>query len=120
MIEKIRKPGNITPGARPVTPGRAPNDTFRTALAQEMQPVKFSGHAQQRLSQANRVLTPSEVSRVEQAVGKAAAKGSSQSLVLMQDLALVVSVANRTVVTCVAQERMRENVFTQIDSAVII
>lgn len=119
MVDRIQKPQ--LPGmAKPQAKG-VPRGSFHETLTRQMQqPVRFSGHAQQRLSQANRVLSPGELSRVEQAVGQAAAKGSRQSLVLMEDLALVVSVTNRTVVTAVGQERMRDNVFTQIDSAVII
>ena len=53
------------------------------------------------------------------AVSKAAAKGARESLILLDDLALVVSVKNRTVITAIAPDRIRENVFTNIDSAVI-
>ena len=47
-------------------------------------------------------------------------KGARDSLVLMQDLALVVSVKNNTVITAVDGESLKENVFTNIDSAVIV
>ena len=50
---------------------------------------------------------------------KAASKGSTDALVLMDDLAMVVSVTNRTVVTVVDKESLKQNVFTNIDSAVI-
>ena len=59
--------------------------------------------------------------KLQQAVGKAAQKGARESLVLMQpDLAFVVSVRNRTVITAVDGDSMKENVFTNIDSAVIV
>ncbi len=50
---------------------------------------------------------------------KAAAKGARESLILMDNLALVVSIRNRTVITAVDEKRMKEHVFTNIDSAVI-
>ena len=118
MVDRVSRPlpvGRTHNQSRVVAPG-----TFQQVLKEKLAPIKFSGHAQQRLSQASRVLSPSEVSAVEQAVSKAAAKGARESLVLMNDLALVVSVANRTVVTAVTEARMRDSVFTQIDSAVII
>jgi flagellar operon protein len=49
-----------------------------------------------------------------------AQKGGRESLVMMGDSALVVSVKNRTVVTALDKAQMRGNVFTNIDSAVII
>ena len=53
------------------------------------------------------------------AVDRAAAKGARESLVLVDDTAFVVSVRNRTVITAVDRARMRDQVFTNIDSAVI-
>jgi flagellar operon protein len=52
-------------------------------------------------------------------VGRAAGKGSRDSLVLVDGTAFVVSVPNRTVITAVGSEHMREHIFTNIDSAVI-
>ena len=51
---------------------------------------------------------------------KAAAKGAKDSLFLMDKTALVVSVANRTVITAVAKDALKENIFTNIDSAMIL
>jgi len=53
-------------------------------------------------------------------VSKAAAKGARESLILLDDKAFVVSVRNRTVITAVDGEHLKENVFTNIDSAVIV
>jgi flagellar operon protein len=84
------------------------------------QPVKFSGHAQERLSASKRQISEVELKQLSQAVDRAAQKGSRDTLVLMKDLALVVSVKNRTVITAVDGDRMKENIFTNIDSAVIL
>ena len=53
-------------------------------------------------------------------VDRAAAKGAKESLVMIDDVALVVSVKNRTVITAVDKAQLKENVFTNIDSAVIV
>ena len=58
--------------------------------------------------------------QLQEAVNRARAKGARESLVLMGELALVVSVKNNTVITAVDGANMRVNVFTNIDSAVII
>jgi flagellar operon protein len=63
---------------------------------------------------------PDELSRLSDAIDKAAKKGSKETLVLMGDNALIVSVKNRTVVTAMDREAMKENVFTNIDSTVIL
>ena len=57
--------------------------------------------------------------RLKSAVGRAEEKGSRESLILVDDLAFVVSVKNKTVITAVDQGRAKENVFTNIDSVVI-
>lgn len=59
------------------------------------------------------------MSRLEAAVDKAGLKGGKESLILLDDLAFVVSVRNRTVITAVGADRMADNVFTKIDSVVI-
>ncbi|MGI4788058.1 MAG: TIGR02530 family flagellar biosynthesis protein [Janthinobacterium lividum] len=82
--------------------------------------IKFSGHAQTRLASRQITLTESDVARLGQAMTKAASKGSKDSLVLMDKTAFVVSVANRTVITAVASDALKENIFTNIDSAMIL
>ncbi len=83
-------------------------------------PIKFSGHAQTRLASRQITLTEGDLAKLGDAITKAAAKGARESLVLMDKAALVVSVPNRTVITAVARDDMKENIFTNIDSAVLI
>ena len=64
--------------------------------------------------------TPERLQKLDEAVKKAAAKGSKDTLVLMDDTALIVSVKNNTVVTVMDKNNMKENVFTNIDSTVMI
>jgi flagellar operon protein len=94
---------------------------FDGVLAQELgrPPVRFSRHAQERLQTSGVAFGTNEMQRLGQAVDVAASKGARQSLVLLDGTALIVSVKNRTVVTAVSGERMHDNVFTNIDSAVI-
>ena len=82
--------------------------------------IKFSGHAQTRLASRQITLTDHDVARLGQAMTKAASKGAKDSLVLMDKTAFVVSVANRTVITAVASDALKENIFTNIDSAMIL
>jgi flagellar operon protein len=82
--------------------------------------LKFSAHAKERLSLRNINLSEEDLNRMNDAVNKAAAKGARQSLLVMDNQAFIVSVPNRTVITALDGGSMKENVFTNIDSAVIV
>lgn len=96
-----------------------PEKSFEEVLASELQELKFSKHAQQRLESRNITLSTEDMKNLMEAVQKAESKGANEALVLLRNLAFVVSVRNHTVVTAVEGERLKENVFTNIDSAVI-
>jgi flagellar operon protein len=81
--------------------------------------IRFSSHAQRRIASRKIDFGSDEAVRLEQAVEKAASKGSRESLILMDDLALVVSIKNRVVITAVDGNSRKENVFTNIDSVVL-
>jgi flagellar operon protein len=81
--------------------------------------LRFSAHAQTRMQSRKITLQPDQLERLQGAVQRAAGKGSRDALVMMDDLAMVVSVKNRTVVTVVDRDNLKQNVFTNIDSAVI-
>lgn len=106
-----------TPAPAPVAPGAS----FQQVLQRELTAgqIKFSAHAQQRLALRSG-LSDAEMKRLLDGVAKAEQKGARESLILMDNLALIVSVKNRTVITAVDGQRMKENVFTNIDSAVIV
>jgi flagellar operon protein len=82
--------------------------------------LRFSNHAIERMQTRGISYTPESLGRLEDAVKKAAAKGSKDTLVLMDDSALIVSVKNNTVVTVMDKNALKENVFTNIDSTVVI
>ncbi len=109
-----------TPGA-PATAGRTvEGPSFQQVLSEKLGEVQFSAHAQQRLKTRNIELSQTQLDRLSEGVNRADAKGSRESLVLMDQLAFVVSVPNRTVVTAVDDPGSRSAVFTQIDSAVFV
>ncbi|MEN6413187.1 MAG: TIGR02530 family flagellar biosynthesis protein [Veillonellales bacterium] len=94
---------------------------FAQVLQQEISGVQFSQHALQRLESRNIQFDQAELNKLNVAVEKAAQKGARESLVLMNNnLALVVSVKNKTVITAMDGASMKNNVFTNIDSAVIV
>jgi flagellar operon protein len=127
MVEKTRAVEGSQPQSaasyRPsaATPGCAGTD-FENILQSQLgrtPSVRFSAHAQRRIESRQVNFGGDETVRLEQAVEKAASKGSRESLILMDDLALVVSIKNRVVITAVDADNRKENVFTNIDSVVI-
>ena len=100
--------------------GNAPDfkQAFDAALADKTD-LKFSNHAFERLSRRRVNLNDQTVSRLDNAILAAGKKGADQSLVLLDEMAFVVSIKNKTVITAMETDQMKEGVFTQIDSAVI-
>ena len=82
--------------------------------------VKFSKHASGRLAERNIRLTEKQIDRLTEGAKKAGAKGIKESLVIVDQLAFIVNIPNNTVVTAMNQQDAAENVFTNIDGAVII
>lgn len=81
--------------------------------------IKISQHAGLRMKTRGIEISPALMHRLENAIDKASLKGSKDALVILDNLAFVVSVKNRTVITAMDEESMRNNVFTNIDSAII-
>jgi len=114
------RPESLSVRGGPNAPaGRPFADLLGSALNQVGE-IKFSAHALQRLQERGIELTANDKSRLTDAVQKAADKGARESLVLMDRVALVVSVTNQTVITAVPEEELDDAVFTNIDSAVLV
>ena len=92
----------------------------QTQSALEHAELKFSKHAANRLNDRNIVLTDAQNVRLENGVRQASEKGIRESLVLVDSLAFIVNVPNKTVVTAMDQTETNSNIFTNIDGAVII
>lgn len=91
-----------------------------TADKAEAPQLKFSNHAIERMQSRGISYSPEDLTRLGGAIQKAAAKGSKDTLVLMDNSALIVSVKNNTVVTVMDKNALKENVFTNIDSTIVM
>lgn len=100
----------------PLKPG---SPSFGEALQRAGEGVHLSRHAQKRVDRRDLDLDESRLGRLNSAINRAAEKGARNSLVMLDDLAVVVDVRERTVVTAMNAEAGRERVFTNIDSVVI-
>ena len=113
-IDNRLKGNNVT------THKRAGINDFDKLLNEKLDTLKFSQHALDRLQSRNLQLSESDLKKLSQAVDKAAQKGAKESLVMMNDIALVVSVKNRTVITAMDGNGAEDKIITNIDSAVIL
>ena len=108
------------------TESPAKGTSFQDILNQKANPVqenaglKFSKHAANRLENRNIRLTEDQMERLNGGTQKAGAKGIRESLVIVDQFAFIVNVPNHTVVTAMDQTEADENVFTNIDGAVIM
>ena len=82
--------------------------------------VKLSKHAKIRLEQRNISLTEADMKKIDEAIDKADKKGIKDALILMDNKAFVANVKNKTIITASTNEQLKENVFTNIDGAVIV
>lgn len=109
--------GQYSPPPLPAPSGS--NASFSDALAQAGNDLRLSRHAQKRVDARDLNLDQGRMDRLNSAVTQAAAKGSRNSVVMLDNLAVVVDVRQRTVVTAMQQQGGSQRVFTNIDSVVI-
>ena len=100
----------------------SPKQSFEEILNQKIgtQELTFSKHAVKRLEERDIQLTENDLLKLNEAVKKAEEKGVDNSLILMGKGAFIINVTNNIVITAMNENDMKENVFTQIDGAVIV
>lgn len=82
--------------------------------------LQFSKHAEQRMEQRGIHLSEQNIADISKAVEKAKSKGSRDTVVIGANGAFVVNVRNNVVITTISEQEMKQNIFTNIDSAVFI
>lgn len=100
---------------------KSSTDSFENIFQQAIDKnsgVKFSKHAELRMQARNINLTQTQKAKIDNAVSMAQQKGVKDSLVILDNMAFVVNVNSKTVVTAVNNNELKENVFTNIDGAV--
>lgn len=99
------------------------NKSFETVL-QQIQgkdgDIKFSKHAINRMDSRDMVLNDDEFKRLKTGFNRAEEKGVKDALILMGDKAFIASIKNKIIITTVNKEQLKDNVFTNIDGAVIV
>lgn len=80
--------------------------------------VSFTRHALSRMASRGIELSTGQHARLGEAIRSLAGKGGRQALILLDQIALVVSVEHYRIITVIGRQTLREHVFTNIDSAV--
>ena len=103
--------------------GKATEGTFAGMMQQEIQKesgVQFSKHAEMRIQQRGIEVSADMMRSLNQAVEKARAKGAKDTVIISSQGAFIVNVPNNIVVTTMTEQEMKNNIFTNIDSAVLM
>lgn len=122
QLQEQYKNSQNKPAAQSTAEGMSFQDVlFKQSEASGLQAgLKFSKHASNRLEQRGIKLSSGQMKRLEEATSKASAKGIRDSLVIVDELAFIVNVKSQTVVTALSSAETNENVFTNIDGAVVM
>ncbi|MBQ7516655.1 MAG: flagellar protein [Schwartzia sp.] len=118
--QPILPAGVPAPGRPADAPAAEKKPSFADILAGEESRVSFSQHALQRIQDRQIDFSRQDLTKLDDTVERMAQKGAKESLIYMNDVALIVSVANKTVITAMDGPSAKENIFTNIDSAAIL
>jgi len=95
--------------------------SFKEVLSELQNPtLKISKHAQERIQQRDIHISDNDWNLIEEKVQEASYKGVTDSLVILQDAALIVSAKNKTVVTAMNIEEAKSQIFTNINGTIIM
>jgi len=96
------------------------NNSFLSILESKNEEIKFSKHANNRLMDRNINLSTTQLERLNAAKEMSSQKGIKNSLVLVDDYAFIMNVPSSTIITAMDKNETKNNVFTNIDGAIIV
>ena len=97
------------------------NCSFKSYLDNEIRKnngYRVSTHAEERIKAL--ALSDADLNKLNEGLNMAEKKGSKNTVILYKDVAFIASVENRTLITAVNKERAKDNIYTNIDSLVIL
>ena len=116
----IGRTSEIGGGSRPQTTKTPDPKEFQQALFREQQGLSLSQHAETRIKSRDIPWNPAMEKRVQEGIDALEAKGSREALILADGVAFIANVKSRTIVSAMEQDKLKERVFTNIDSAVVV
>ncbi len=122
IVQKLQtKPANNVFNTAEISKTTSFNDILAKTLdnaSNESQSIEFSKHAQIRMNDRNIQLSSDQLERIEKGMSQSREKGIKDSLVLVDNVALIVNVRSNLVVTAV--DESLDKVFTNIDGAIVV
>lgn len=126
-INFIKKISSLNPNIYPGSKLNAEekNISFKELLNEKIHgeqnenEVIFSRHANERIKERNIEINSDVTEKLNEAAEQAKDKGLKNVLVMMDNQAFIISTINKKVVTALNNEDLKENIFTNIDGAVI-
>lgn len=119
LYRGIVSPSGISP-EKPTEKPAANSKTgteFRELLSKEL---NLSQHAETRIKSREIAWSPALEKRISGGIDAAEKKGAKETLILADDIAVIANVKSRTVVTAMDRSSLKERIFTNIDSAVLV
>lgn len=95
-------------------------DILKQEIGKSSGDIKISSHASRRLAERNIILSHQDLKALSDAMDKVNNKGARESLMLYKDVAFIANIRNRTLITAMDAKNSKENIFTNIDSAIIV
>lgn len=122
MMNKVEQSSRINTNISNVNARLNANLDFNRVLeeVQSRKDLKISAHAMDRLRERNINLSDSDMNNLKTAVESIRSKGGREALILYNNVAYITSIRNNIIITAVDSSSLKENVFTNIDSAVIV
>ena len=115
QVERVQPVGPVTRG----TAGQ-----FGALLNREIKAaepaISFSKHAQNRAAERGIQVDDALMGQLADSVERAQAKGATNILAFDATRAFIINVPHGRVITTMSQEEMEENIFTNIDGAVLL
>jgi flagellar operon protein len=89
-------------------------------LLQQYTDIGLTKHAEIRMQERNIAINRENWQRISDKMKEANQKGITDALVVMEDVALVVSTKNHKVITALHQTEAKEKIFTNINGTIIL
>ena len=108
---------------RHMQPNQTNKGTFKQVFHHALhtdEPLRISKHAQIRLEQREIEINHAKWQRIEEKVNEAKKMGVNESLVLLEDAALIVSAKTNTVITAMDRQEASSQIFTNINGTIVM
>ncbi|WP_456275493.1 TIGR02530 family flagellar biosynthesis protein [Bacillus sp. AK128] len=99
---------------------KAESTTSFKDVLQEVVGIKISKHAQKRLAERKIEIAEESWTKLQEKMVEANSKGITDSLVVMNEAALIVNTKNQTVITAMDREEASSQIFTNINGTILL